>query len=112
MAGLRADLAHIDYQIDCLSREINESLRSLGFPQQLEDVSEVSRPRHVTSTPDVRQRDMFGDNGRNRPNDSQPTSLHPVHDLGMHPEMDRNRMQARSKHRNFVKPATYDGSGQ
>ena len=123
MSGLRAELSHIDHQIECLSREINESLRSLGFRQHLEDVSSVSRPRHVTSTPDTRHtitrhsiddvnsRYMSGVDDRERDN-SSPTSLQPVYNRGMFPEIDRYRAQDRPKHRNFVKPATYDGSGQ
>jgi hypothetical protein len=89
----------------------------LGFCQHLEDVSSVCRPRHVSSNPDTRHtitrhsndgvssRFMNGDN-------SLPTSLQPVYNRGILPETDRYRTQDKPKHRNFVKPATYDWSGQ
>lgn len=104
MSGLRADITYIERQIENLSREIDESMQFLGLQ---ENVSGTSMPRRVTRTstpftgrPDralgnVNHRDVSG-----RQNSAQSTRI------------DANgQNQTRAKSRNFVKPATYDGSG-
>lgn len=104
MSSLRADITYIERQIENLSREIDESMQFLGLQ---ENVSGTSMSRRVTrtSTPFTGRSDRALGNVSHRDVSGRQNSAHST-------RIDANgQNQTRAKSRNFVKPATYDGSG-
>ena len=103
MSGQRADITYIERQIENLTREIDESMRLLGLHA---NVSNIALPRQapVTSTPYPGRPDRALGNISRENESGRQISAHS-------PRTDASLNQMRPKPRNFVKPATYDGSG-
>ena len=120
MGSLQADILEIERQIENLTREIDESMQLIDRQGHMPN---VSRPRQEirTSTPYARRTDrVLGDAGtadvctcnetdRGSGNSRQHVACSTNTDV----VTDGNQISQRrstSKPRNFVKPATYDGS--
>lgn len=107
---LHADVEYLEGEINRLSREIHDSLRVTNSPGR----GRRPRPGMSTSTPYVRRRDsvsgyVSGDVCMCDDEDPVPSDRPPVQNNANPRTSNTNPGPVRS--RNFVKPATYDGSG-
>lgn len=106
---LQSDVEYLEGEINRLSREIHDSLRVMNSPGLRRH-----RPGMSTSTPYVRRRDsvsgyVSGDVCMcDEDEDPVPSNRAPVPNSNPRTR-DTNPGPVRS--RNFIKPATYDGSG-